>query len=123
MEGEPSNTGDGILNSVSAAQRPLILKPWNAIASSVIGELSVNFDFLMGYTPSDTTSVTKPTIVYMPGNNSHTGIANAASNMPGVAAGSWISIYGEKLAGTTRTWAAADIVAGKLPQALDGVPV
>ncbi len=123
VEGEPSNAGDGILNSVSAAQRPLILKAWNAIASAAIGELSVNFDFLMGYTPADTASVTKPTIVYMSGNNSCTGIASAANNMPGVAAGSWISIYGEKLAGTTRSWAAADIVTGKLPQSLDGVSV
>ena len=48
----------------------IILKPWNAIASSAIGELSVKFDFIMGYTPADTGTVTLPTIVYMSGNHS-----------------------------------------------------
>ena len=65
--------------------RSLILKPWSAIASSAIGELSVKFDFIMGCTPADTGTVAKPTIVYMSGNNSYTGIANVAGNMPGVA--------------------------------------
>lgn len=122
--GEPLNANDGVLSGVrDAAQRASIVLPWNPMASSAIGELSVKFDIVMGYTPSDTATVVKPTIVYMSGNNSYTGVASAASNMPGVASGSWISIYGERLASSTRTWSASDIVAGKLPKAIDGVSV
>lgn len=124
VDGEALNASDGILNGVrDAAQKAAITPVWSRIASSAIGELAVKFDIVMGYTPSDTSAVAKPTIVYMQGNNSYTGVASAASNMPGVASGSWISIYGEKLATTTRTWASADIVGGKLPQSLDGVSV
>jgi protocatechuate 3,4-dioxygenase beta subunit len=124
VDGEPLNATDGLLNGVrDAAQRAAITPVWSPIASSAIGELAVKFDIVMGYTPSDTAAVARPTIVYMSGNNSYTGVASAASNIPGVASGSWISIYGENLATTTRTWGSGDIVAGKLPQAIDGVSV
>lgn len=122
--GEPLNANDGIFNGVrDAAQRALIAPTWNRVASSAIGELAVKFDLVMGYTPTDTSTVSKPTIVYMSGNNSYTGVASAANNLPGVASGSWISIYGEKLAATTRIWGTSDIVGDQLPKALDGVSV
>ncbi len=124
LDGEALNSNDGVLNGVrDEAQKAAITPVWSRIASSALGELAVKFDIVMGYTPSDTSAVARPTIVYMSGNNSYTGVASAASNMPGVASGSWISIYGEKLASTTRSWTGGDIVAGKLPQAIDGVSV
>jgi uncharacterized protein (TIGR03437 family) len=56
--------------------------------------------------------------------NSQNGVVNSAGFQPGVAAGSWISIFGQNLAPVTRTWdAAKEIVDGKLPVSLDGVSV
>ena len=42
---------------------------------------------------------------------------------PTIAAGSWVTIKGANLAGTTRTWRAGDIIDGALPVMLDGVSV
>jgi len=50
-------------------------------------------------------------------------VVNAASFRPGVSSLSWITISGENLAPFSRTWTAADFVAGKLPTELDGVRV
>ena len=49
------------------------------------------------------------------------GVVNAASFQPSVSAGSWVTIQGSNLAGTTRSWGASDIVNGALPTRLDGV--
>jgi len=51
------------------------------------------------------------------------GVLNGASFQPGISAGSWVAIMGTNLAGTTRTWSAADIVNGSLPSTLEGVSV
>lgn len=40
-----------------------------------------------------------------------------------IAPGSWIEIYGSNLAGSQRTWAAADFNGSKAPTSLDGVKV
>lgn len=50
-------------------------------------------------------------------------VVNGASFATGIAPGSWITIQGTGLAQTTRSWAAADFVAGNLPTTLDGVSV
>ena len=51
------------------------------------------------------------------------GVVNAASLLDGVAAGTWITIFGSNLSTTTRSWAAADFNGNKLPTSLDGVGV
>jgi uncharacterized protein (TIGR03437 family) len=51
------------------------------------------------------------------------GVVNGASFLPGFSQGSWITVKGANLAGTTRIWAAADIVGNNLPTQLDGVGV
>jgi len=51
------------------------------------------------------------------------GVASAATSAAGVVAGSWVSIVGENLASTTRSWRADEFVNGKLPTSLDGVSV
>ena len=51
------------------------------------------------------------------------GVVNAASFQPGVSAGSWVTIQGSNLAGSTRSWSSADFVDGALPTQLDGVSV
>jgi uncharacterized protein (TIGR03118 family) len=48
-------------------------------------------------------------------------ISNSASYVTTVAPSGFVSVEGFNLAGTQRTWAAADFVAGKLPTSLDGV--
>ncbi|MDQ6708825.1 MAG: IPT/TIG domain-containing protein, partial [Acidobacteriota bacterium] len=52
------------------------------------------------------------------------GVVHGASYQPVVAAGSWVSIFGNNLGPAARTWnAATEIVNGKLPASLDGVSV
>jgi len=51
------------------------------------------------------------------------GVVNAASNRPGIASATWISIYGTNLAPTTQTWSAPDFVGNSLPTQLAGVSV
>ena len=51
------------------------------------------------------------------------GVVNAASVSGAIAPGAWVSIFGTNLSATTRPWAGADFVGGKLPLSLDGVAV
>jgi uncharacterized protein (TIGR03118 family) len=51
------------------------------------------------------------------------GIVNSASFLAPIAPGAFATIFGSGLAATTRSWAAADFVNGKLPVQLDGVSV
>jgi uncharacterized protein (TIGR03437 family) len=50
-------------------------------------------------------------------------VVNAASLQPGVSAGSWVTIQGSNLAGSTRAWSSSDFAGGALPTELDGVSV
>jgi uncharacterized protein (TIGR03437 family) len=52
-----------------------------------------------------------------------TAVVNAASSLPGIADGSWVSIFGTNLSNTARGWRDGEIVAGSLPVTLDGVSV
>lgn len=52
-----------------------------------------------------------------------TGVSNNASGDAGIASGSWVSIYGTDLAGTTRAWQNSDFAGNILPLGLDGVSV
>jgi uncharacterized protein (TIGR03437 family) len=42
---------------------------------------------------------------------------------PKMSAGAWVSVYGNNLSQTTRSWNDADFINGKLPTSLDGVSV
>ena len=49
---------------------------------------------------------------------------NGAGFQAGITPGAWLSIFGDHLSDTTRTWnSTTEIVAGKLPTSLDGVSV
>ena len=50
-------------------------------------------------------------------------VVNGASYRPGISAGSLFAISGTNLSSSTRAWASADFVGGKLPTELDGVQV
>jgi uncharacterized protein (TIGR03437 family) len=52
-----------------------------------------------------------------------TYVENAASYLPGFSQGSWVTITGANLAGTTRIWTAADFSGDNLPTALSQVSV
>jgi uncharacterized protein (TIGR03437 family) len=52
-----------------------------------------------------------------------TGVVNAGSYQPGIASGTWISIFGTNLSQSTYGWQASDIVNGALPTTLQGVSV
>jgi uncharacterized protein (TIGR03437 family) len=51
------------------------------------------------------------------------GVADSASGRPGIASGSWVSIYGSGFSATTRTWQNSDFQGTNLPVSLDGVSV
>lgn len=50
-------------------------------------------------------------------------VVNNASGQQGISSGSWVSIYGTNLSGTTRGWQDSDFSGKNLPLALDGVSV
>ena len=52
-----------------------------------------------------------------------TSVVNAGSYQPGIASGTWISIFGTNLSQSTYLWQASDIVNGALPTTLQGVSV
>jgi uncharacterized protein (TIGR03437 family) len=52
-----------------------------------------------------------------------TSVVNAGSYQPGIASGTWISIFGTNLSQSTYLWQASDIVNGALPTLLEGVSV
>lgn len=128
VTGEALNANDMVLSGVrDAAQRASVILTWIKLASSVFGELAITSEIVMNYTFPDAASAAKPSVVYQSGssanNKVHAGVVNSATYKPGVASGAWITLDGDKLAASTRTWTAADIVRGKLPKALDGVSV
>ncbi len=51
------------------------------------------------------------------------GVVNGASFQAVIAPNSWITIAGDNLSATTRSWTAAELTGGALPTALDGVSV
>jgi len=73
--------------------------------------------FTASYTLNPAAAAPLPTI------RSRDGVLHGASFLAGIAPGSWISIFGENLAPTTRTWRADEIVDGRLPTELEGVRV
>jgi protocatechuate 3,4-dioxygenase, beta subunit len=119
VEGDPLNANDGVLNGVrDAAQRNSVIRPWTAIPDSLIGELSVNWDIVFGLTPADPATAAKPTIL------AQNGVVNGAGFQPGITPGAWLTIVGDDLSKTTRTWnSQTEIIGGKLPTTLDGVSV
>ncbi len=50
-------------------------------------------------------------------------VVNGASFAPGISSGSWLTIFGDNLAATSRIWRNDEIVDGALPTELDGVRV
>jgi len=116
IEGETAN--DGVLSGIrDAAQRASVVRPWTAIPNSPIGALATTFDIVLNFTPSSVATPTRPTLVSM------AGVTNAATLQEGAASGSWVTLFGDGLSSTTRTWATADIVNNRLPDNLDGVSV
>jgi protocatechuate 3,4-dioxygenase beta subunit len=118
VEGDPLNATDGILNGIrDTAARNSVIVPFAAIPDSRIGELAARFDIILGFTPADPPAG-RPSIL------SENGIVNGAGYQPGITAGAWLSIFGDNLSQTTRTWnPGTEIVNGKLPTSLDSVSV
>ena len=51
------------------------------------------------------------------------GVVNSANLQPGVSPGTWITILGDRLSTSTRSWAQSDFNGNLLPRSLDGVKV
>ncbi len=117
VQGESLNNSDGVLNGIrDSAQRASVIRPWATAAGSLAGELAVNWDIVFGVTPPEPPS-NRPEILLT------NGVVSGAGFQAGLTPGSWISIFGDNLATTTRTWNPSEIVDGKLPTSLDGVSV
>lgn len=118
IEGEPRNNNDGILNGIqNAAQRASVVVPWVAVPGSQIVELAARFDIVLGFTPSEAPTPSRPTLVSM------SGVVHGATIYPGAAPGAWLTLFGDGLSPSTRTWHASDFVSNRLPESLDGVSV
>jgi protocatechuate 3,4-dioxygenase beta subunit len=118
IAGDPLNNSDGVLNGIrDAAARSSVVVPWTSVAGSGIGELAAKFDIVLGFTPVENPAGPRPTLV------STANVVNGASYYPGIASGSWVTLFGEGLASSSRAWSASDIVDGKLPASLEGVSV
>jgi len=52
-----------------------------------------------------------------------TSVVNAGSPSAGIAPNTWVSIYGNSLSATARSWTAADLTDNKLPSSLSNVSV
>jgi protocatechuate 3,4-dioxygenase beta subunit len=115
IEGETGN--DSVLNGVPAAQHSAVIRPWVAIPGSSVGALAATFDIVLNYTPVENPTPARPTIVSM------AGVVNGATLHSGAASGAWVTLLGDALSLTTRTWGAADFSGNILPQSLDGVSV
>jgi protocatechuate 3,4-dioxygenase beta subunit len=117
VEGETAN--DSVLSGVTnAAQRNSLIRPWSAIPGSAVGALATTWDIIVDFTPTDTSSISKPTLI------STGGVTSGASFRRGAASGSWVTLQGNALAATTRTWQSSDFTTpNKLPESLDGVSV
>jgi protocatechuate 3,4-dioxygenase, beta subunit len=116
--GEPLNANDGVLQGIrDANQRNSVIVSWNPIAGSVLNEFEAKWDIVFGLTPAES-SGTRPEIL------ATNGVVNGAGYQAGITPGAWLSIFGDHLSDTTRTWnAQTEIIGGKLPLSLDGVSV
>src|ERR1035438_7873077 len=94
---------------VRKSGRPLI-----ALAGASGSGASGSAVYLGGSPAAQTTPVATPLI---------TEVDNGGSFLPGFSQGSWVTIKGANLAGTTRIWTAADFVGPNLPTQLDGAGV
>jgi uncharacterized protein (TIGR03437 family) len=52
-----------------------------------------------------------------------TSVGSAASYLPGLASGTWISVFGTNLSASAYSWQDSDFVEGRLPTSLQGVSV
>ena len=115
VQGEALNNNDGVLNGIrDSAQKSSVIVPWSAVDGSKIGELSARFDIVLGYTPNENAAPPRPVLV---------STVHGASLQPGAASSSWVTVFGNGLASSTRTWITSDIVDGMLPESLDRVSV
>jgi uncharacterized protein (TIGR03437 family) len=115
VRGETGN--DGVLNDITnAAQRESVIVPWTAIPESRTGDLAARFDVVLGFTPSDTPTPSRPTFVT-------SGIVQGATLNAGAAPGAWLTLFGDGLSSSTRSWRASDFSGTRLPETVDGVGV
>jgi uncharacterized protein (TIGR03437 family) len=111
--GQPGFNGDGL------AAVDTQLSPWD-VAVDQSGDVY--------FTDRENRRIRRITQVIknLPLIRSDRGILNGATFTPGIAAGSWVSVFGENLAPVAapgRSWRDVEIVNGVLPIALDGVSV
>ena len=107
------------------------------VASAVAGSTSPGTYQVTVQLPATTASGSLPVILSIGGSSSQslalpvgaltgpfiTGVENGASYLPGFSQGSWTTITGANLSGTTRIWTGADFNGPNLPTQLDQVSV
>lgn len=99
--GEALNNSDGVLQGIrDVTQRNSVIVSWNSIPDSPLGEFDANWDIVFGLTPAEP-SGSRPEIL------AQGGVVNGAGFQAGVTPGAWLSIFGDHLSDSTRTWDAA----------------
>ncbi len=76
-----------------------------------------------GYSATATIGVTMKAAAAAAPAITEAGVVNGASFASGIAAGSWVAIFGQNLAAGTRALTADDLVNGNMPTSLGGVSV
>jgi protocatechuate 3,4-dioxygenase beta subunit len=118
IQGEALNATDGVLNGIqNATQRASVILPWNTVPGSAIGELAVTFDIVLGFTATGAAAPARPTLI------GSSAVVQAATGYPGGAPGAWLTLFGDGLSSTERTWGTSDFVDNRLPESLDGVSI
>ena len=76
-----------------------------------------------GYSATATIGVTMKAAAATAPAITEAGVVNGASFASGIAAGSWVAIFGQNLAAGTRALTSDDLVNGNMPTSLGGVSV
>jgi uncharacterized protein (TIGR03437 family) len=110
-------TGAATPSNLTVAVDPKGLTP-----GTYTGTIALHLAFVSTVAQSIPVTFTVQTPPVLPTITSN-GVVNAANLTGAIAPSAWVSIFGTNLSATTRQWADADFVGGKLPVSLDGVSV
>jgi uncharacterized protein (TIGR03437 family) len=110
-------------NIAAAAQRDVVIRFQPSAAGPQSATLSIRSDDPERATVTVALSGQGVAPAPTPAISAANGVVNGASFLPGLAAGSWVTIRGSNLSTTSRLWRDSDFQGGRLPTSLDGVSV
>jgi len=94
-----------------------------AFGAAVNKALWTAYDSIQSWPSTDQFNNYPASTAAVPSVNAQEGVVNAASYQRGIVPGSWVAIFGDTLAYTSRTWEASDFKGNNLPLVIDNVSV